>query len=355
MKDLTQFPIPTFGGGPNWEEIGAVGEFRIQRNRVTGQHRLLDGANVRRAWGTLEVCEEALERLIDQPNEPSNINLPVRTLGGMQFWADELVTCGWRIQRSVFTGHCRLLDASNRRQAWGTFEQCEVAMMRLHEAAGIEPVSDRLVVLVHGILGWKDRWSVMSTTLRRHGYETVDVNYPSSRAKIEDHVRQLDTVVENLSEHCELHFVTHSMGGLLVRRLLAENPDIPADRVVMIAPPSQGAMTADIVRDFFAFRLVFGPAGQQLVTGVNSFVSDLPEPPCEFGVIAGGRGDGKGFNPIIIGDDDGVVEVERTKLDGMSDFMLFNATHNGLLTKQEVADAAARFLENGSFGGPRDH
>jgi hypothetical protein len=347
-----QIPMPTLGGGSLWEEVARVGEFRIQRNRASGHHRLLDGANVRRAWGTLEACENVLASLLDQPPEPTNPNLPMRTLGGMQFWADELVRCGWRIQRNVFTGHCRLLDTSNRRQAWGTFEQCEVALRRFHEAAGIEPVSDRLVVLIHGIMGWKDRWSPMMSTLRQRGFEPVDVNYPSTRADIGDHVRQLALVIDNLPEHEELNFITHSMGALLIRRLLADQSTCRPRRVVMIAPPNSGVVSADLMHDLFAYHLVFGPSGQQLITGVASYVRGLPPPPCEFAVIAGGRGDGSGYNPLIEGDDDGVVDVEGTRLEGMSDFLLVDRVHNTIQSAPEVIAAALNFLESGRLGPP---
>jgi pimeloyl-ACP methyl ester carboxylesterase len=339
--------MPTFGGGPAWDEVGRVGEYCIQRNRASGHHRLLDGSNVRRAWGSLEDCEKVLATLVDQPPEPTNPNIPMRTLGGMQFWADEMVLCGWRIQRNVFTGHCRLLDASNRRQAWGTFEQCEVAQRRLHEAAGIEPVSERLVMLVHGVLGWRDRWAPMAVEMRRRGYEPVDVNYPSTRSSIEDHVRQLAGIIENIGEVEQIDFVTHSMGALLVRRLLAEQPEIPVRRIVMIAPPNRGSLTADLVRELFAYHLIFGPAGGQLVTGVKSFAASLPVPDCEFAVIAGGKGDGHGHNPLIPGDDDGVVDVESTKLDGMRDFLVVNRIHSAIIRAPEVISATVQFLESG--------
>lgn len=346
---FNEWPMPTFGAGAVWEEVAQVGEFRIQRNRVTGHHRLLDSANVRRAWGNLETCEDVLGRLIAAPDEPTNPNLPLPTLGGLQFWADEMIRCGWRIQRSVFTGHCRLLDSADRRQAWGTFAQCEVAMRRLQEAAGLEPAGERAAVLIHGILGWKDRWAPMSDALRRRGLEVIDVNYPSTRARIEDHVAQLRTVLANMDEFEEINFVTHSMGGLILRRLLADWPDLPARRAVLIAPPNRGAVTADLVREFFAYRLVFGPAGQQLVTGVASFTHGLPPPRCEFGVIAGGRGDDVGFNPLIAGDDDGVVPVESTRLEGMSDFLLVPRLHSAIIRAPEVVAATVRFLETGRF------
>jgi hypothetical protein len=345
-----ELPMPTFGGGPAWEEVGGVGEYRIQRNRLTGHHRLLDGSNIRRAWGSLETCEEVLARIISRPDDPTPLpNLVTPTFGGMQFWADEMVRCGWRIQRSVFTGHCRLLDASDCRQAWGSFDQCEMALRRLHDAAGIEPTSERMVVLVHGILGWKNRWSLLADALRKRGFEPVDVNYPSTQGVIEEHVAQLARVVEGLGDCEEISFITHSLGGLIVRRLLAEHDEIRARRVVMMAPPNQGAVTADMVCDLVAYKLVFGPAGAQLVTGVNSHVRNLPPPPCEFGVIAGGRGDGRGFNPLIEGDDDGVVPLEATKLEGMSDFLVLPHLHSAIIRAPAAIEAAVRFVETGRF------
>ncbi|MBN1477041.1 alpha/beta fold hydrolase [Candidatus Sumerlaeota bacterium] len=347
--DLPNIPTPTLGGGPLWEDVAQVEGYRIQRNRMTGHHRLIDAANVRRAWGSHETCEEMLARLIGEPEPAPHPNIPLPTLGGMQFWADEIVHCGWRIQRNVFTGHHRLLDPRDRRQAWGTLEQCDVVMRRLHEEAEIEPQSDRVVILVHGILSWRGVWGSMIEALRRGGYEPVAINYPSTRAGIEDHVEQLARVIANLADHEELHFVTHSMGGLIVRRLLADFPEISEEtgRVVMIATPNNGAVTADLVRDLFAFHLVFGPAGRQLVTGINSFVHGLPVPDCEFAVIAGSGGKSRGINPLLSGDNDGVVEAESARLEGMSDFLLVPHGHNTIMRATEVVEATVRFLRTG--------
>ncbi len=348
VPDSTPTASPGLGDCPVWDDLAQVGDYRLQVNRVTGMHRVIDGEETRRGFGDLEACETALARLLGPPAGRTNPNLRLPTLGGMQFWADELVRCGWRVQRNVFTGHCRLLDAQDTRQAWGTSEQCEVAMRRLHEAAGIEPQSERIAVLVHGILGWKDRWASMAAALRREGYEVIDVNYPSTRRSIEEHADQLATVIENLPEHEELSFVVHSMGALVVRQLLAEHDDIDAHRVVMIAPPNSGAVTADLCRDFFSYHLVYGPSGQQLVTGAASLCARLPAPPCEFGVIAGGRGE-HGYSPLIPGNDDGFVEVSSTHLEGESDFLLVEGLHGALFRDAAVIEATLNFLRGGRF------
>jgi pimeloyl-ACP methyl ester carboxylesterase len=347
--DLPNIPSPTLGGGPLWKDVAQVEGLRIQRNRLTGHHRLIDAANVRRAWGSFEACEEMLAKLIGEPEPTAHPNIPFPTLGGMQFWADEIVHCGWRIQRNVFTGHCRLLDVRDQRQAWGTLEQCDVAMRRLHEAAEIEPLSDRMVILVHGILSWRGIWEPMIEALRRRDFEPVAVNYPSTRASIEDHVAQLARVIENLADHEEIHFVVHSMGGLIVRRLLADFPEIREEtgRMVMIATPNHGAIPANLVRDLFAFHLVFGPAGQQLATGVNSFIHGLPVPDCEFAIIAGSGGKSRGINPLLSDDNDGVVEAESARLEGMSDFLLVPHGHNTVMRAPEVVEATVRFLRTG--------
>jgi hypothetical protein len=345
-------PMPPVGGGSPWETVAEVAGHQLQRHCETKRWRLLNPDGERHAWGNLEQCETILAKALSGPAE--NPNLPFPTLGGMQFWGDEVVQCGWRIQRNAFTGHHRLLDTANVRQAWGTLEQCEMTMRRLHEAAEIEPISDRFAVLVHGILGWKDRWAPMADALRCHGFEVHDVNYPSTRRRMEDHVAQLARVVDGLAEYEELYFVCHSMGGLLVRRLLADHPDLRVKRVVMIATPNCGALTADLARDLFAYKMIFGPSGQQLVKGVDAFCQDLPAPPCEFGIIAGGKGTAQGFNPLLGEDNDGVVEISSCQLDGMGDFLVAPHLHSGIFRAPEVVKATVRFLETGRFNDERE-
>jgi hypothetical protein len=119
--------------------------------------------------------------------------------------------------------------------------------------------------------------------------------------------------------------------------------------MVMIAPPSRGSFAAQRLRDLDIYRWVLGPAGQQLPAENREFFDQLPEPPCQFGIIAGGRGTEEGYNPLIPGDNDGTVSVEETKLPGASDMIILKNTHTLILFDEEMAKQVVSFLKSGRF------
>ena len=108
----------------------------------------------------------------------------------------------------------------------------------------------------------------------------------------------------------------------------------------------QGSAIAEAMKDFLPFEWLAGPAGGALAVKDGGLV---PPPPCEFGIVAGGKGDGKGWNPLLEGDDDGVVTVEETRLDGAADFLVVERVHTWLMRAPEVVEAVERFLETGRF------
>ena len=139
------------------------------------------------------------------------------------------------------------------------------------------------------------------------------------------------------------------MGGLVVRSMLKKDPDPRIKRMVMMGVPNKGAELADMLKKNPLFKAIYGPAGQQLVTDNQGLIRDLPTPKFEFGVIAGGRGNEKGFNPIIPGDDDGTVAVTSTRLPGAADFMMEPVLHSFLMFNKECIEATVLFLKSGRF------
>jgi hypothetical protein len=115
----------------------------------------------------------------------------------------------------------------------------------------------------------------------------------------------------------------------------------------MIAPPNQGSAIAEALRDWLPYRATLGEVGQELTPEA---VARMPLPSCEFGIIAGGKGDGKGLNPLLRGDNDGVVTVDETRLRGAADFLLLHATHTFIMANEKCIEATRRFLETGRFG-----
>jgi pimeloyl-ACP methyl ester carboxylesterase len=241
--------------------------------------------------------------------------LTAKTLGGRQFWADVELFRQWRIQQNVITGHFRLLDGEDCRWASGSKAECCRKLTEVRESQGLEPMSGEAVILIHGIV----RSSKSMRTLARHleleaeGVQTFGFTYPSTRVDIAQAAKFLDSAIKSLEGIERIHFVAHSMGGLVVRAWAAEHSDPRIGRLVMIATPNRGAELADRFERNMLYRVVFGQAGQQLTRADDGFIAKLPAPEFEFGVIAGGKG-GSGYNPLIPGDNDGTVSVDSTKL-----------------------------------------
>lgn len=292
------------------------------------------------------------------PAEQPPPNFPTATWGGKQFWSDELVFRGWRIQLNVLTGHYRLLDENDFRMAWGTFDQCAAKLEQIKRERDLKSVDGRVVILMHGLVRSRDHLDGLASYLdEKGGYETVNVTYASSRRSLDDHARSLARVIEHLDGAEELNFVCHSLGNLVVRRYLAEAEkpeprwavDSRIKRMVMLGPPNNGAEMARFFRKNRLLGLVVGPSGKELAITWDESRKNLAVPKFEFGIIAGGCGDEFGANPIITGDDDFLVAVEETKLPGARDFLMVPCLHGNLMNDELVQRAVRTFLEKGYF------
>lgn len=281
--------------------------------------------------------------------------LVLPTFGGKQIWGDVFLYAGYHIQQNVLTRHHRLLSPTDARLASGSFDHCLSTFRRLKNTLGIRPTSDHLVLLLHGIFRSKDSFGPMTRALRAAGYEAHGVNYPSTRQSLEDHADQVEVLLERLEDVSTVSFVTHSMGGI-VARIVLSRPNRPwrrrirVHRLLMIATPNRGAEIATRLDDLRAFRAVAGPSLNQL-RPPNA--ASLPTPDVPFAIVAGGRGDPRGFNPLLPGDDDMTVAVEETRLDGAEDFLLVkNAVHTVIMVHPTVIRAAIRYLETGRLQEP---
>jgi hypothetical protein len=289
---------------------------------------------------------------------PAPLNFPSATLGGTQFWSDELVFHGWRIQRNALTLHYRLLDERDFRRAWGTFEQCQAKLDELKRTERLPPLAKRTVVTLHGLGRSRDAMNDVGQHLVDAGdFGWINVSYASSRRSLDEHAQSLARVLENLEGVEQIDFICHSLGNLVVRRYLGEaalpeprwKTDPRIQRMVMIGPPNNGAQLARLFKDNKLFGLVMGPSGKELAITWEEAQRQLAIPAFEFGIIAGGSGDGRGTNPVVDGDDDMVVAVEETRLPGATDFLVVPRWHGRLLHDEQVCDCAVRFLREGYF------
>ncbi len=204
------------------------------------------------------------------------------------------------------------------------------------------------VVLLHGIASAPLSMSYLKRTLEKEGYRTLNLGYHSTRHPVEDAAARLRAKISTAVSGGEVHFVAHSLGNIVVRMMMAETmPDL--GRVVMIAPPNNGSELSERLKNLDLYRWIFGPAGQQLSADNADFFSSLPVPQCSFGIIAGGRGNDRGFNPLLKGDNDGTISVETTRLEGASDFVMIHGLHTMMLFSRETARQVLSFLVSGSF------
>ena len=296
--------------------------------------------------------------------EPGLFGIGAKTLGGRFTWSDEVVFHGWRIQRSAVVGHHRLLDPKDRRYTFGTLEHCLEELEAVKVKYELPPLPADVVIVVHG-LGASRQWmNQLSDYLTEEGgLAVVNVGYPSTMGEIGGYAKSLMNVLNHLDGAERVSFVAHSMGNIVIRHALADIASLPAaerpklsfDRMVMIAPPNHGASVADSFADNKLVQAFAGEPLQQLAPGKGwqSLEQRLATPAFEFGIIAGGQGDGEGYLDKIPGDDDILLSVDTTKLAGASDFALVKGIHQTLPKNDQVQQYTLRFLQKGYFISPR--
>ncbi len=269
-----------------------------------------------------------------------NLNAP--TFGGTQLWADVAWADDWRVQRHVWSRHHRLLDPTNTRRAWGSEEYCSSLLPKSQ--------SEHLVVLLHGLGRTRNSLRAMGEELEAEGFQVASISYPSTRASIEEHARSVELVLDDMSGVERVSFVTHSLGGRVVLRLLEREGEwrnrIELGRVVQLAPPNRGSSLARQLENVPFVGCVMGPAFFEVAEPSSE---EIPSD-CEFGVIAAERGSLFGWNPLLLGDDDGVVAVHETRASFAHEHLRVNGVHTILMNDEDVLAATSRFLKSGSFG-----
>jgi len=210
------------------------------------------------------------------------------------------------------------------------------------------------VVLIHGLGRSSSSMTGMQDALLRGGYHTVNLGYSSTQDDIEtiaekDYPRALHSCIEFKPE--TIHFVTHSLGGIVLRKAFSHGKPENLGRVVMLSPPNKGSKLVDTIRDWWLFQRLMGPAGQQLTTGLDFKALQLGKADFDFGIITGNRHAffDSWFAFMIPGVDDGKVSVENAKLEGMDDFLVTNDSHPFIMNSEYVQKETLHFLQYGKF------
>ena len=226
-----------------------------------------------------------------------------------------------------------------------------------------EPSDDNIkgecVVLLHGLSRTYRSMNGMQAALTDAGYHTVNLNYPSTKKNIEsiageDFPQALDKCSE--FNPAAVHFVTHSLGGIVIRQAFSNKRPVNLGRVVMLSPPNRGSAVADKLKDCWFYIWLNGPAGQQLSTAADSVPNQLGRVDYSVGVITGDRHAffDAWFSFLIPGRDDGKVSVERAKVDGMRDFLVVHESHPFIMNSDYVMAETVYFLSKGTFKHQKD-
>ena len=211
---------------------------------------------------------------------------------------------------------------------------------------------DAHVVLLHGLRQSSESMEEMEDSLRIRGYSVINVDYRSTDHTIE----YLASVVLNdilepyiKSTPTKIHFVTHSMGGIIVRYYLKHHELPNLGRVVMVCPPNRGSELVDLLKDQTVLKRIYGPAAAQLSLDKGSLVQNLGPVNFELGIIAGNVSYNPIYSALLPGPDDGVVTVESTKLEGMNDFIILPLSHGFIMKNEDTIAQVIHFLKHGVF------
>lgn len=206
------------------------------------------------------------------------------------------------------------------------------------------------VILLHGLARTDRSMHKLERALQREGYSVHNVGYASTHGNIETLAEEsIGPSLAACSAAGRIHFVTHSLGGILVRQYLRHHRIDNLGRVVMLGPPNKGSEVVDKLRDFPGFHFLNGEAGLELGTGESSVPNRLGKANFDLGVIAGTRSINLILSRMITGIDDGKVSVENTRLEGMSDHLEMEVTHPFMMRNSKVIDQVIHYLQTGSF------
>ncbi len=208
------------------------------------------------------------------------------------------------------------------------------------------------IILLHGLSRTRRSMNKAGRSLAAYGYKIINVDYPSRSADISalsqqyitEALKQCDT--EGVKK---IHFLTHSMGGILLRDYLASQIIDKLGRVVMLAPPNQGSEVVDKLGSWKLFYYLNGPAGLQLGTDNNSVPNRLGPVNFQLGVIAGNKTINPFLSGLIPGANDGKVSVSRAQVVGMKDFIVMPYSHSFIMRREAVIEQALHFIQQGSF------
>lgn len=204
------------------------------------------------------------------------------------------------------------------------------------------------VILLHGLARThKSMWK-LARALDKAGFHVINQGYDSRRNDIASLAQQvLPEALSQVKAGHRIHFVTHSLGGILLRQYLKYHPIPLLGRVVMLGPPNQGSQVVDKLKKLPGYFVLNGPAGMEL--GTDGIVTRLGRANFELGVIAGSRSINPFLSMLLPGANDGKVTVASTRLKGMKAHLTLPVTHPMMMQNPQVIAQVLHFLLFGRF------
>lgn len=206
----------------------------------------------------------------------------------------------------------------------------------------VKPIHNHeIIVLIHGLMRSSTSMSPLKTYLQHLGYQVYTYDYPSARYSIQQHGVYLNDFINYLAaEHpgVKIHFITHSLGGIITREALARRKDNQLKNIgylIMMAPPNQGSVLAKISSKIFPPIAALVKPLAELSSDQESYVHKVPVPHIKMGIIAG-RWDAK-------------VPPSSAYLQGQSNLVVVNSNHTFIISNSNTKKFITRFLEKGSF------
>lgn len=209
-------------------------------------------------------------------------------------------------------------------------------------------LADECVVLLHGLTRTGQSMKTLEFALKKASYKVVNARYPSTQKPIEQLASYVGKAAQKCGDADTLNFVTHSMGGIVLRAWLRDNRPANLGRVVMLAPPNQGSEVVDAYDGRGIFG-VMGPAAKELGTGPDDLPRKLGPANFSLGIIAGDKSSNQMFASELKGPNDGTVTVASTKLQGMKDHIILHVGHTFMMNNPLVVAQALTFLRKGRF------
>ena len=212
--------------------------------------------------------------------------------------------------------------------------------------------ADSCVILLHGLGRTADSMNKIANSLTQAGYKVWNESYPSRDKPIDELAK---SAIEPALEFCrtqnikQINFVTHSLGGILIRYYLQDHSLDQLKHIVMLSPPNKGTEIVDRLKELKIFQFLTGPVGQQLGTDEKSIPNQLLPIQGDIGIIVGNSSSDPWFSWLIPGEDDGKVSVASSKLSEMKDFLIVEYGHTFIMSKNDVIDQIKNFLSDGKF------